>query len=138
MIDEPSLMEIVMAKGSLELAHIPDIAWLIALWKAIHGGDPAPSDRVAAASILSGAMAYLNGQAVAPVSVATLASQFKGLGLELHVTQAETPRHAAQTVEAFGFGGGIGSHFAQLCYGIPPHRQCVIVQLPGRFPTSET
>ena len=26
------------------VAHEPDIAWLIALWLAIHGGDPAPDE----------------------------------------------------------------------------------------------
>jgi len=27
-------------------AHVPDVAWLIALWLAIHGGDPAPEGGV--------------------------------------------------------------------------------------------
>jgi hypothetical protein len=29
------------------LAHEPDIAWLVALWIAIHGGDPAPEGPIA-------------------------------------------------------------------------------------------
>ena len=31
-----------LREREIVLAHEPDAAWIIALWKAIHGGDPAP------------------------------------------------------------------------------------------------
>ena len=37
------------------LAHAQDPAWLIALWLAIHGGDPAPIEGVVAQEIQEGA-----------------------------------------------------------------------------------
>ena len=116
------------------LTHVPDIAWLIALWKAIHGGDPAPSDRSAAAEILAGAAAYLNGQAVNPVAVGALARRFGTIGVELSIAEVEAPRVEAPRVEALTPSLGMGTHFAQICFGVPPHRQCLVVQLPGRFP----
>jgi hypothetical protein len=36
-----------MLYRKLTLAHQLDIAWIIALWKAIHGGDPAPDGPIA-------------------------------------------------------------------------------------------
>ena len=36
-----------MLYRNLTLAHRLDIAWIIALWKAIHGGDPAPDGPIA-------------------------------------------------------------------------------------------
>ena len=117
--------------SALTLAHVPDIAWIIALWKAIHGGDPAPDDRTAAAAILAGASAYLNGQTGMQVAVEALTSQLKNLGIAFSATQAEAPRVELNSV-GLQPGGGIGTHFAQLCYGVPPNRHCVVVQLPGR------
>ena len=35
-----------MDKSSLVVAHDLDAAWIIALWKAIHGGDPIPERTV--------------------------------------------------------------------------------------------
>src|ERR1039457_206028 len=41
-----------LKEKEIVLAHEPDAAWIIALWKAIHGGDPAP-EAVAAGVIAS-------------------------------------------------------------------------------------
>ena len=34
----------LLKEKELVLAHEPDAAWIIALWKAIHTGDPAPEE----------------------------------------------------------------------------------------------
>lgn len=48
-----------MQLKEIVLAHEPDAAWIIALWKAIHGGDPAPE--VVAASVVGVMAPYLRG-----------------------------------------------------------------------------
>jgi len=119
-----------MATPILKFAHIPDIAWIIALWKAIHGGDPAPDDQVAAAKILAAAAGYLSGQATNPVAVETLAKRFKAMGTEVTVAEAEMPRTERLQMP----GGFTASHFIQICFGVGAHRQCLVVEVPGPRP----
>lgn len=124
-----------MPKVASKVAHIPDIAWIIALWKAIHGGDPAPSDHVIAAGILAEAVSYLSGHVRSSVDVNTLATRFEALGLKLDVSEADTPPHQ-QTFDLLRPSGN-GSRFVQLCYGVPPARKCLVVQLPRVAPPPE-
>jgi hypothetical protein len=111
--------------ASRPLAHIPDIAWIIALYKFIHGGDPAPSDIVAAASVLAGSVAYASGQPGSSIAVGSLAERFEALGLKLEVSEVDAPE-AGRAMEALS----VGWQFVQLCWGIGAHRQCVLVQVP--------
>src|SRR5271165_6834173 len=62
------------------LAHELDAAWIIALWKAIHGGDPSP-EAVAAEAIAALAQ-YLRG-AEYSFSFAQLEKQFASLGIQV-------------------------------------------------------
>ena len=54
-------------------AHQLDAAWIVALWKAIHGGDPSPE------SIAAQAIAALAPLLVAPVSALTVKQLTAGL-----------------------------------------------------------
>ena len=49
--------DIIMAVKPINLIHAKDPAWIIALWIAIHGGDPAPDQRgqIAGAVVAKGA-----------------------------------------------------------------------------------
>lgn len=62
------------------LAHELDAAWIIALWKAIHGGDPSP-EAVAAEAIAALAQ-YLRG-AEYSFSFQQLEKQFANLGVQV-------------------------------------------------------
>jgi HPt (histidine-containing phosphotransfer) domain-containing protein len=50
-----------MTIQNIVLAHERDAAWIIALWKAIHGGDPAPE--IVAAQAIASLAQYLHGAA---------------------------------------------------------------------------
>jgi hypothetical protein len=62
------------------LAHELDAAWIIALWKAIHGGDPSP-EAVAAEAIAALAQ-YLSG-AEYSFTFAQMEKQFANLGIKV-------------------------------------------------------
>jgi len=55
-----------IAKREIVAIHVKDIEWIIALWFAIHGGDPAPEHlspaqaATAAAGLIRAAAARLN------------------------------------------------------------------------------
>jgi len=78
----------------LTLAHELDAAWIIALWKAIHGGDPAPGEiQVDARSAeLVGELVDHLGQTVGrgaqPLTQATFGARLGQLGIQMQ-------RHAA-------------------------------------------
>jgi hypothetical protein len=69
-----------MSIQTLQLAHELDAAWIIALWKAIHGGDPAP-EAVAAQAI--GALAPYLKAAEDTLTFSQLETQFKSLGADV-------------------------------------------------------
>jgi hypothetical protein len=75
-----------------QIEHLPEIAWIIALYRAIHGGDPF-NDQTAAAGILAGSVAYLSGQTGGLVSVSKLTAQYEKLALKFKVSAVKpTPR----------------------------------------------
>ena len=61
------------------LAHELDAAWIIALWLAIHGGDPAPE--VIAAQAIAALAQYVNGTRQETFTFAELKAQFGKLGV---------------------------------------------------------
>ena len=68
---------------TIRLAHELDAAWIIALWKAIHGGDPAP-EQIAAEAIaaLSGTLTHA-GASASESSFAELQTRLKEIGVDL-------------------------------------------------------
>jgi hypothetical protein len=75
------------------LAHELDAAWIIALWLAIHGGDPAPE--VVAAQAIAALAQYVNGNRERTFTFEELKLQFAKLGV--HVTERE--REAAPSAK---------------------------------------
>jgi hypothetical protein len=71
----------------ITLAHELDAAWIIALYKHVHGGDPGP-ERVAA-EVIAAMAPYLNG-AAEPLTFQQLETKFSTLGAQ--VTESETPQ----------------------------------------------
>ncbi|HXR15186.1 MAG TPA: hypothetical protein VN777_03150 [Terriglobales bacterium] len=83
-----------MSVPKVVLAHELDAAWIIALWKAIHGGDPSP-EAVAAEAIAALAQ-YLRG-AEYSFSFAQLEKQFANLGITVTESTGEDETTAAKT-----------------------------------------
>lgn len=68
-----------MSVRPIYLAHELDAAWIIALWVAIHGGDPAPE--VVAAQAIAALAQYVNGTRQRAFTLEELKTQFARLGV---------------------------------------------------------
>jgi hypothetical protein len=77
-----------MPQHNLQLAHELDAAWIIALWKAIHGGDPAP--QVVASQVIAALAPYLN-VSEDTLTFSQLEKQFKTLGVDVTEIDGEAP-----------------------------------------------
>ncbi len=71
----------------LTLAHELDAAWIIALWKAIHGGDPTPIEVDARAaeliSELANHLGHTIGHGAAPLTLHAFEARIQALGLQM-------------------------------------------------------
>ncbi|HEX7895238.1 MAG TPA: hypothetical protein VF447_13665 [Terriglobales bacterium] len=76
-------------RQQITLAHERDAAWIIALWKFVHGGDPGP-ERVAA-EVIAAMVPYLNG-AADTLSFEQLEKQFATLGAQVTETEMADAR----------------------------------------------
>lgn len=72
-----------MTIQNIVLAHERDAAWIIALWKAIHGGDPAPE--IVAAQAIASLAQYLHGAANS-LTFSQLEKGFASLGVQVTET----------------------------------------------------
>ena len=68
-----------MSIQPIYIAHELDAAWIIALWLAIHGGDPAPE--VIAAQAIAALAQYVNGARQETFTYEQLKAQFAKLGV---------------------------------------------------------
>ena len=75
------------------LAHELDAAWIIALWLAIHGGDPAPE--VIAAQAIAALAQYVNGTRQQAFTLEEMKVQFSKLG----VVVTEREKEAAASMK---------------------------------------
>jgi hypothetical protein len=80
-----------MSVRPIYLAHELDAAWIIALWLAIHGGDPAPE--VIAAQAIAALAQYVNGTRQQAFTFEELKTQFAKLGVG--VTEREREASAS-------------------------------------------
>jgi len=113
---------------AITLAHIPDIAWIIALYKAVHGGDPQPNERDVAVAIGEELVRFLGGKAGATVAVNTLESRFKTLGLTMTASEGTAVR--AETADAELQSIQQGTQVIRLCFGVGTARQCIDITVP--------
>lgn len=82
-----------MSVRPIDPAHELDVAWIIALWLAIHGGDPRPE--VIAAQAVAATAHYVNGTGRPFFGFEQLKTQFGELG----VTVTERAKHEASSAK---------------------------------------
>jgi hypothetical protein len=89
------------------LAHEPDAAWIIALWKAIHGGDPSPEQ--VAASVIAVMASYL-GASADTLTAQQMQAGFESLGVQVsqpRVEALEEPVYRPPRQYCFTFQGKV-------------------------------
>jgi hypothetical protein len=107
-----------MSIRNIYLAHELDAAWIIALWKAIHGGDPAP-EAVAAEAIAALAQ-YLRG-AEYSFTFAQLEKQFANLGVQVTERSEEAEAKVAAPKPVAAAQAGVQSEDERQ---FRPHQYC--------------
>jgi hypothetical protein len=85
-----------IAKFEYTFAHEPDAAWIIALWKLIHGGDPAP-ELVAAQAIA--ALAPYAARTDSSLTFAQLQKQLAAASIAVTERDVETAGKAEAAIE---------------------------------------
>ncbi len=124
---------------AITLAHVPDVAWIIALYKLVHGGDPQPNERDVATTLGEQLVGYLGGKAGATVAVSKLEGAFKTVGLTMTASEgkaAATDGHRTEELLPIHQG----TQVIRLCFGVGTGRQCIDVTIPklARFSQSLT
>ncbi|GAA2145973.1 hypothetical protein GCM10009760_35220 [Kitasatospora kazusensis] len=92
---------------AIGLAHELDVAWIVALWLAIHGGDPNPIEgevqlgetAALSAAALSGALSDTLGKGRQALTYEQLQERLKVLGVEL--SRGAAPEQAATEESSF-------------------------------------
>lgn len=101
----------------ITLAHELDAAWIIALWKMIHGGDPAPE--TVAVEVVTAMTPFLKGAANS-LTFQQLEKQFNNIGVQ--VTDSEA---AGAHVEELSV-----PHPRQYCFKFKGQTICIQLPLP--------
>jgi hypothetical protein len=85
---------------NIRFAHELDAAWIIALWKTIHDGDPSP-EQIAAEAIaaLSGTLTSQDRGAISESSFAELQTRLKEIGVEFQ-TNTRADKKAERSTES--------------------------------------
>ena len=86
-----------MSIRPIYLAHELDAAWIIALWLAIHGGDPAPE--VIAAQAIAALAQYVNGTRQETFTFEQLKAQFAKLGVGVTEREKEVESSKGQQLQ---------------------------------------
>lgn len=76
----------LVEEKEIVLAHEPDAAWIMALYKAIHGGDPPPE--TVAASVIGTMAPYLKGFGQA-FTTQQMEAGFESLGVKVTQSSVE-------------------------------------------------
>ncbi|MFE0462816.1 hypothetical protein ACFW1A_26535 [Kitasatospora sp. NPDC058965] len=108
--------------------HELDVAWILALWKAIHGGDPSPEvdgSAVLAAAALASQLAATHGSG--SLTFAQLQQRLGEVGIE--VTRGDAPKAEALHVDE----PHPVSPTRQYCFRYNGDRICVDVPRPKAF-----
>ena len=112
----------------ITLAHELDAAWIIALWKAIHGGDPAPE--IIAAQAIAALAQYVAPQAARSFTFEDLKAQFGNLGVQ--VTERE--EREAKPRLAVNEDGRVNTH--QYCFKFKGETYCIQLPVLTHLPTA--
>ena len=122
---------------SIRLAHELDAAWIIALWKAIHGGDPSP-EQIAVEAIAALSLQFSPSHAVPPAgtSLTQLQERLKAIGVEIHEQQGGQGVAAAPAAATAAAIGGQGPQWERTyCVVFQGQRICITLRHPFRWPT---
>jgi hypothetical protein len=113
----------VMSKiTQTRFAHVLDAAWIIALWKAIHGGDPGPEQiALEAIAALSGTLTGQAGAAPSQKSFAELQSRLKEIGVELELRTKAGGKAALSTASFVANTYCIVFRGQRICITLPKH-----------------
>lgn len=115
------------------LAHELDAAWIIALWKAIHGGDPSP-EKVAAQAIAALAQ-YVSAPAQVSFSFTELKAQFANLGVQV-TERVEEAAQAAKPQLAMSADGEREFRIHQYCFKFKGETFCTELPALTHLPTA--
>ena len=122
-----------MSIREIYLAHELDAAWIIALWKAIHGGDGGP-EQVAAQAI-----AALAQYVAAPSEVAftfnELKDQFGKIGIQVTERAEAAAQNAAQPQLAVELDEN-RFHIHQYCFKFKGETICTELPVLTHLPTA--
>jgi len=116
------------------LAHELDAAWIIALWKAIHGGDPSP-EQIAAQAIAALAQ-YVSAPAKASFSFTELKAQFGKLGVQVTERAEESAAAGAKPQLAMSAGGEREFRIHQYCFKFKGETFCTELPALTHLPTA--
>lgn len=96
------------------LAHELDAAWTIALWLAIHGGDPAPE--IVAAQAIAALAQYVNGTRQETFTFEQLKAQFAKLGVVVTEREKEVESSKGRQLQLMGDGDEHEYRVHQYCF----------------------
>jgi len=114
------------------LAHELDAAWIIALWKAIHGGDGGP-EQIAAQAIAALAQ-YVSAPAQVSFSFNELKAQFGKLGVQ--VTERAEERAQASAKPELAISGDREFRIHQYCFKFKGETFCTELPALTHLPTA--
>jgi hypothetical protein len=115
-----------MSIRPIYLAHELDAAWIIALWIAIHGGDPAP-DTVAAQAIAALAQ-YVNGTRQQAFTFDEMKAQFAKLGVGVTEREKEAALSMKPQLQMVQEEDDREFHIHQYCFKF--HGSTICTELP--------
>jgi len=116
------------------LAHELDAAWIIALWKAIHGGDPSP-EQIAAQAIAALAQ-YVSAPAKASFSFNELKAQFGKLGVQVTERAEESGQAGAKPQLAMPADADREFRIHQYCFKFKGETFCTELPALTHLPTA--
>jgi hypothetical protein len=116
------------------IAHELDAAWIIALWKAIHGGDGGP-EKVAAQAI-SALAQYVAGPAPASFTFDALHAQFAKLGVQVSEQAEEAAGNTAKPERAIAVSSDRNQLAHQYCFKFKGETICIQLPVLTHLPTA--
>ena len=82
--------------------YVSDAAWILALWKLIHGGDPRPNQ--AAGQAIASLTAFLTGTSSSGLPIETLQERLKPLGITVTKSKAKGAKGQKVVKDSFTLG----------------------------------
>jgi|SRR5579871_3113833 hypothetical protein len=123
-----------MSTPEIYVAHELDAAWIIALWKAIHGGDPGP-EQIAAQAIAALAQ-YVAPPSQVEFTFTELKAQFGKLGIQVTERTEEAAKAGAKMQLVMPEEGDPESCIQQYCFKFKGETFCTVLPAFSHLPTA--